>query len=148
MGRVRLELPECFPFKTDIPIRISDINYGGHLGHDALLPVCHEARVRFLAEFGYTESDIEGLTYLMADAAIIYKAEAFYGQVMEVRVAVRDFSRSGCDFVYLLTERETGIEIARVKTGMVFYDIRAGGVARVPERFRARFDATQRPQGG
>ncbi len=44
MPRVELELPERFQFVTEIPLRITDINYGGHLGNDALLSLLHEAQ--------------------------------------------------------------------------------------------------------
>jgi hypothetical protein len=45
-----------------------DINYGGHLGNDAVLSLVHEARVRFLKQQGYTENNIEGAGIIMADA--------------------------------------------------------------------------------
>ena len=47
MARVKLQLPVTFSFQTNIPIRIGDINYGGHMGHDAVLPIIQEARVQF-----------------------------------------------------------------------------------------------------
>lgn len=43
MARVKIELPEKFIFKTEIPIRIDDINYGGHLGNDTVLFTYYEA---------------------------------------------------------------------------------------------------------
>lgn len=142
MARARLDLPETFDFSTEIPIRISDINYGGHLGHDAILPLAHEARLQFLKHLGYSEADIEGLSYLMADAVIIYKSQAFYGQVLRIEIAVRDFGPRACDFLYRITDKETGSEIARLKTCMVFYDYRTGKTAEVPEKFKARFPVT------
>ena len=135
---MRLELPERFPFVTEIPIRIGDINYGGHLGHDAVLPIMHEARLRYLISLGYDEGNIEGLTYLMTDAVILYRAQAFYGQTLRVYVAAGDFTRKGCDFYYLLADRDSGSEIVRAKTGFVFYDAREGRTAPVPEAFRRR----------
>jgi hypothetical protein len=39
MARVKIDLPDKFIFKTEIPIRINDINYGGHLGNDAVLSI-------------------------------------------------------------------------------------------------------------
>ena len=48
MPRVKVALPATFPFRTEIPVRITDLNYGGHLGNDALLGLLHEARVHFL----------------------------------------------------------------------------------------------------
>ncbi|NQT72108.1 MAG: thioesterase family protein [Chloroflexi bacterium] len=138
MARVKLNLPEEFHFSTEIPIRIDDLNYGAHLGHDSILPFAHEARVRFLGHLGYDEKDIEGLSYIMADAAIIYKSQAFYGQTLVIEIAVQDFTRNGCDFAYRITDKETGNQIALVKTGMVFYDYRKDKISRVPERFKTR----------
>ena len=99
MARVKLNLPDEFPFSTEIPIRIDDLNYGAHLGHDSILPLTHEARVQFLATLGYNEGDIEGLSYIVADAVIIYKAQAFYGQTLKIELGIQDFTRNGCDFV-------------------------------------------------
>ena len=59
-------------YETEIPIRISDVNYGGHLGNDAVLSLAHEARVRFLALRGFSEKDVEGVGIMMVDAAVVY----------------------------------------------------------------------------
>ena len=39
-------------FTTTLDVRISDINYGNHLGHDSLISLLHEARMRFLKQTG------------------------------------------------------------------------------------------------
>ncbi len=139
MARVQLDLPERFEFSTEIPIRISDINYGGHLGHDSILSLTHEARVRLLSRYGFTEMDIDGCGLIIVDAIIVYKSEAFYGENLKIEVATRDFSKYGCDFIYKITEKETGREIARAKTGIVFFNYKERKVAPVPEKFKAIF---------
>ena len=88
MARVKIELPREFIFKTEIPIRINDINYGGHLGNDAVLSIAHEARLRFLKQHNFTELDAGGAGIIMVDAAIQYKAEGFYGDIITVEIAV------------------------------------------------------------
>jgi len=75
MARIKIELPGKFIFKTEITIRVSDLNYGGHLGNDSVLSICHEARLRFLKHLGYSELDVEGSGIIMSDAAIQYKGE-------------------------------------------------------------------------
>jgi acyl-CoA thioester hydrolase len=142
MARIKIELPGEFDFSTEIPARISDINYGGHLGHDSVLSFTHEARVRLLRKYGFTEMDIEGSGLIISDVAIVYKSEAFYGETLKIEVAICDFSKYGCDFIYKITEKETGREIARAKTGIVFFDYENRKVASVPEKFKAIF--TQR----
>ncbi len=108
MARVKIELPEKFIFKTEIVIRVTDLNYGGHLGNDSVLSICHEARLRFLKHLGYSELDVEGSGIIMSDAAIQYKGEGFHGDELIIEIGVMDFTKKGCDFVYRLTHKKTG----------------------------------------
>lgn len=140
MARIKLDLPDSFQFSTEISIRISDINYGGHLGNDAVLSLAHEARVRFLQHLGFTEKDIGGTGIIMSDAVVLYKAEGFYGETLTIEVAVNEFSSRGCDFLYKLSNKENGKEIARVKTGIVFYDYENKRIVSVPVIFKSRFE--------
>ncbi|SEG71884.1 acyl-CoA thioesterase [Marinobacterium lutimaris] len=138
MARIRIDMPENYLFSTEIPIRISDINYGGHLGHDSVLSLIHEARVRFLKLYHYTELDIEGAGLVMSDNAIVYKAESFYGDSIQVDIALGDFNKYGCDIYYLLTNKKTAVEIAHAKTGVVFFDYEARKIRPIPEQFRTQ----------
>jgi acyl-CoA thioesterase FadM len=139
LARIHLDLPNNFDFSTELSIRVSDINYGGHLGHDTILSLTHEARVRMLSKHGFTEMNIDGPGLIISDVVIVYKSEAFYGETLKIEVASRDFSKYGCDFVYKITEKETGREVARAKTGIVFFDYEERKVVSVPERFKEIF---------
>jgi acyl-CoA thioesterase FadM len=130
-------LPKQFTFSTEIPVRIGDINYGGHLGNDSIFSLINEARLRFLNENGFTESNIEGFGLIMVDSVIVYKAEGFYGDILRIEMAVNDLTKYGCDLLYRITNRETGREVARAKTGIVFFDYENKRMVGVPERFRA-----------
>jgi acyl-CoA thioesterase FadM len=148
LARVRLELPKHFGFTTEIDVRIGDINYGNHMGNDAVLRLAHEARVRFLNHHGFSELDIGGRGLIIADALIVYKSQAFYGDVIETAVAAGDFSRHGCDIFYRMRHKGTGREIARVKTGIVFFDYANQKIARVPDVFSAAIVGETGAQGG
>jgi len=139
MARVTLELPERFIFTAELPVYINFINYGGHMGNDAVLTLIHEARVRFLRTYGYTELDIEGRGIVLSDAVIVYKSEGFPGDTLVVEIALTDFVSYGCDICYRLTNKVTGKEVARVKTGIVFFNYQARCPTRIPEGFRQRF---------
>ena len=140
MSRIKIELPEKFIFKTEIPIRITDINYGGHLGNDSLLSIVHEARVRFFKSLNYSESNIEGSGIIMTDAAIQYKSEGFYGDKLIIEVTVNDFSGIGCDFVYRITNKNSQKEIALAKTGIVFFNYEKRKTASVPAEFKKKIE--------
>ena len=135
MARIKLDLPANFPFTTELRVRITDVNYGGHLGNDALLGLLHEARVRFLAHYELSELDIGGAGLIMADSAIVYKSEAFPGETLAIAVTVADFNKYGCDFVYRVTEPTSGREVARAKTGFVFFDYQRRAMQKIPQLF-------------
>jgi acyl-CoA thioester hydrolase len=139
MPRIKLELPPVTHFTTDITVRITDINYGGHLGNDALLSLIHEARVLFLRHYGYSELNIEGRSIIMSDVAIVYKTEAFQGDVLEFAVSAVDFHRFGCDLFYKIAKGNPRSEVARAKTGIVFYDYKGKKLVETPPQFKALF---------
>lgn len=140
MARVKIDLPEKFIFKTEIVIRVTDLNYGGHLGNDSVLTICHETRIRFLKHLGYSELDVEGSGIIMSDAAIQYKGEGFHGDELIIEISVNDFTKTGCDFVYRLTNKETGKIIALIKTGIVFYDYNLRNIVAIPVKFKSKID--------
>ncbi|MEJ2634510.1 MAG: thioesterase family protein [Calditrichia bacterium] len=139
MARATITLPEKFLFSTKISVRITDLNYGGHLGNDSVLSLIHEARVRFLAHYGFSEQDVEGRGIIMADSVIVYKSQAFYGDLLSIEITANDFSKNACDLVYLLSNTGTGKEVARAKTRIAFYDYSERKTVPVPEKFREIF---------
>ena len=135
MARIQVDLPESFHFTTQISIRISDINYGGHTGNDTILSLAHEARVQFLRKAGYGELDIEGIGLIITDAAIEYKSELFHGEIVLVSVKATNFSKAAFEIFYKM-EKEYGNErklVAKIKTGMLGYDYSRKKIVAIPE---------------
>jgi 4-hydroxybenzoyl-CoA thioesterase len=138
MPRVQIDLPENFSFSTEVTLYLSHMNYAGHLDNASLLSLVSEARARFFQSLDYSELDVEGLGIVIADAALQYKSEAFHGEVMIVRMATGDFGSKGCDLLWCMHEKASQREVARGKTGIVFFDYAARKVAAIPENFRVR----------
>ncbi len=124
MDRIKIQLPEQFHFSTRIHIRITDLNYGGHVGNDTFLSLLHEARQQFLQHHGYTELSFAGYGLIMADAAIEYKHELSHGDMIEIAVTAAGFDKIGFDLFYLaeLVTPDGRKTAARAKTGMLCYD--------------------------
>lgn len=138
MARIQIDLPEQFRFSTELPLYIGHINYGGHLDNALLLSLVSEARVRFFKSLGYSELDVEGVGIVVADAAVQYKAEAFHGETMVIAMTPVDFNKYGCDLVWRMTDQASGREVARGKTGILFFDYGPRKVAPVPAVFLAK----------
>ena len=143
MARIRIQLPEHFSFSTELTLYQSHLNYGGHLDNALLLTLVSEARVRFFKALGYTELDVEGVGILVADAALQYRSEAFHGEVMVVEMAAADLGPKGCDLVWCMTEKISQREVARGKTGIVFFDYTSHKVAPMPSAFRDKLAAAE-----
>jgi len=141
MARIQIELPEQFPFSTEITLYLSHMNYGGHLDNALLLTVVSEARARFFQSMGYSELDVEGVGIIVSDAALQYRSEAFHGEVMVVAMGAADFGGKGCDLLWRMHEKTTQREVARGKTGIVFFDYTARKIAPAPAAFRARLES-------
>lgn len=124
MERIKVSLPGNFPFSTTINIRITDLNYGGHVGNDVFLSLIHEARLQFLQFYGYSELNFAGTGLIMADAAIEFKREMVYGDRVKISVAATFFDKIGFDIIYLMEtkEGENWVTAGKAKTGMVCFD--------------------------
>ena len=134
MARIKIEMPEHFSFITYMPIRITDLNYGGHVGNDMILSIIHETRVQFLQHYGYKELDLEGAGLIMSDVAIEFKSEIFYGDKIKASVVAGEFSKAGFDIFYKLEKETTekNILVANAKTGMVCYNYELKKIVTVP----------------
>lgn len=136
MPRIKLEFPETVHFSTNLLVRITDINYGGHLGNDSLLGIVHEARLQFLKKYGWTELDICGSGLIMTDALILFRGESFHGDSLQIDISVDTITKTGFELFYRVSRPADLREIARVKTGLLFFDYQKRKVSPTPLRFK------------
>lgn len=134
MERIKITLPDTFNFSTNIKIRITDLNYGGHVGNDSFLSLIHEARQQFLNHFGYSELDIQGVSLIMTDASIEFKKELNYGDEIKISVTASGFDKYGFEIFYKLEiiNEKNKILASKAKTGMLCYDYTNKKLVTVP----------------
>src|SRR5687768_1049772 len=134
MPRLNIDLPSTFLFTTEIAVRATDLNYGGHVGN-AMLSFMQETRVQYYRHLGFkSELNFEGpVGQIITDAAVVYKSEAFLGDVLVGKLAAADFNKYGFDMVYVLINKATDKEVARGKTGIVCFDYDKRKVATIPQ---------------
>jgi acyl-CoA thioesterase FadM len=141
MGRVKIKFPDDNPIYTAIvPVRITDINYGGHLGNDKVLTIIHEARIQMLDSWGYTELEAGGNSLIMADVMIAYKAEAFYGDTLDIAIYTDELTDRSFDLLYKITtiRNEKYINIAHAKTGMITFDYTDKKITQIKDELKNR----------
>jgi YbgC/YbaW family acyl-CoA thioester hydrolase len=128
---------ENFKFSTDVDVRISDINYGGHLGNDRYLSLFQDARLRYLKQFGFSEISIGNNTSLiMSQAHINFKAEVFWGDQLKIFTRISSIKATRFIFDYLIVANQTDEKvIATGYTEMVGFDYQQRKVKRLPPDF-------------
>ena len=141
MALIIVAAPQAVLFQTRIRVNIGDIKYGNHLANDAVLRLCHDARLRWVTAYGFNEINIGGAGLIMADAAVQYTAQSHHGDELGIRLGANDIGRSGFALHYEFESCGDGQTIARAQTGMVRFDYGAQKVAAIPERFRAILEA-------
>ncbi|WP_162427912.1 acyl-CoA thioesterase [Pontibacter pudoricolor] len=139
MARIKVTIPEHTYFTATIPVRVTDLNYGNHLGNDALLSILHEARMQLLGHFGWSELQIGGASMIMADVAIEYKGEGFYGDVLTINLAFDDIGKYGFDITYHVLNQH-GKEVARAKTGMLCFNYTERKLMTLPDEVKAKIE--------
>src|SRR5690349_16198223 len=114
MARVPIDVPKKYIFRTEITVRATDLNYGGHVGNDTILSFMQEARVQFYRDLGFKdEVSFEGsVGQIITDAVIQYKSESFLGDVVTIKIAIGDFNKYGFDMFYILANKLTDKSVA------------------------------------
>ena len=134
MGRIKIDITGHPVASLVIKVRITDINYGNHVGNDAFVSLIHEARVQWLAQHHFTELNAAGTGLIMGDLAVEFKGESFYGDELTIDITAEQTSKLTFDLFYRLTAKRnsSGILIAHAKTGMVCYDYEKKKPALIP----------------
>ena len=140
MARVNIDLPDKFEFSTELEVRIADINAGGHVGNHLFVALLNEAHLKYMQFKGFPELIVDGRAMINTDLAVIYKSEAFYGNVLSIEVAAGDFTQYGLDLFFRVTNKNSGKVAATAKMGMLFFDYAERKIAEIPERFKRAFD--------
>ncbi|MTI41442.1 acyl-CoA thioesterase [Fulvivirga lutimaris] len=142
MARIKLDLPEIFIFSTNYTVHISDVNYGGHVGNDAILTIMQEGRMALLKAMNIKDelSIDDGVGIIVADAAVVYKSEGFHGDELEIKIAVDDFNKFGFDMYYQLINAATNKEVARGKTGIVCLNYQEKKITPIPPKFKEKLE--------
>lgn len=133
-NRVKVELNGTSIFTTTIPLLVGHMNYGNHMGNDSVLGLAHEARIRWLESLAASELDCMGASLIMNDAMIEYRGEGFRGEEVVIDIYPGELHRYGFDLFYDMNVAEKSL--ARVKSGLMFFDYQTRKVTNAPEKWK------------
>jgi acyl-CoA thioesterase FadM len=117
-------------------IRISDINYGGHMGNDRALTLFHDARIEFLEMLSLSEKDVgEGKGIIMTSASIDFKREVFLGDKLMARINFGEIRSRSFELLYVFQRDSDNKEVFSGKTVFVCFDYEARRPVGLPQSF-------------
>jgi acyl-CoA thioesterase FadM len=84
-----------------------------------------------------------GVGMIMADAALIFKNEIYYGDELLISIQPSEFSRVGFDLIYKIEKKLAGqvLTVVIAKTAMVCYDYDLKKVTGLPEEAKNKLSA-------
>lgn len=114
-------------------VRVGDINYGGHMGNDKALLLFHDARMHFLEDLGFSESNIGGPGIIMGDAHVYFKKEVFRGDELKAYVHIENLREVAFEMHYTIKRGDDVVFFGSTKLIAFDYDKRK--LVKIPDAF-------------
>lgn len=129
-------------FTTTLPVNIEHINYGGHLAHDKLVTLMHEARLRFFDRLGQSEIDFYGISLILKSMTVNYRQEVFRGEKLTFAITIAEVRGSAFSLNYEV-RNAAAEKIADAVFVLVGFDYGKRKIARLPDLCRTALTAQQ-----
>ncbi|MCB0164768.1 MAG: thioesterase family protein [Anaerolineae bacterium] len=143
MPRVKLEEQPTYEFSHTVTVRVTDLNYGNHLGNDSVVGLISEARVQLLHALGLSEFDLgDGRTgIILADLVVNFKAEGFLFDSLHIDCHIGDISRKSFRIFYRLAKGAQLVALA--ETGIITFNYADRQTVSIPDAFLQAWNAYQ-----
>ncbi|MBN2801519.1 MAG: thioesterase family protein [Deltaproteobacteria bacterium] len=137
MPKVKLQKIESYRFKTSEKIRVSDLNYGGHLGYDKILALIHNSRLELFKNWGVTELDLgDGKTGIVAtDSIVNYLGEGFLHDTLTIEIEPVEAGSLSFRLAHNITRTSDGSPVALAEVGFIGFDYKTRSPSRLPKMF-------------
>ena len=133
--RVSIPFPDHAIFDYTMVVSKDHENIAGHLAHDKVVTIIGDCRDAWFASLGFPGCVVDGISIVNSDLMLMYIAEAFHDDQLDLQLAIADINKYGGDMLIRAIRTQDGAEIFRAKSGFVFYDYDQRKVARRPAAF-------------
>ena len=122
-------------FVHHLDVRFRDCDAMGHVNNAVFFTFFEQCRLTFWRQMTGAASPLSRV--IVARAECDFRAPAYFGDLLEIRMSVGELRRSSFDLTYEIVNRGTGRRLADGKTVMVTYDYDAGRSVPIPDATRA-----------
>lgn len=124
-----------FAFVYRLDVRFRDCDSQGHVNNAVFFTYLEQCRLMFWRELTGGSASPHARV-IVARAECDYRAPAFFGDPLEVRLNVGEIGRSSFQLAYEIVNVLSGRRLAEAKTVMVTYDYTAGASVPIPAQTR------------
>ena len=115
-------------------VRFRDCDLRGHVNHVVFLTYFEQCRLSYWRkETGIAEPNV---TVIVAHVECDYRAPAYFGDELDVRMNIGDIGRTSFSLVFEVVNARSGAKLADGKAVMVAYDYAAGAPVPLPAESR------------
>jgi acyl-CoA thioester hydrolase len=135
MPPVKLRERPHYEFTYEITIQVGHINHRGHLGHDSIVRILHEARANMWRALGLDELNLgDGKAgVITGDTVVTFKSEGFMFETLSVESQIDEISPDGFRVFQRITR--AGQLVALAEVGLLGFDYKTRANAPIPETF-------------
>jgi len=123
-------MPIDFAYRHRLSVRFRDCDAMGHVNHAVYFTYFEQCRLTCWREVTGTSSPLTRV--IIARAECDYRAQAHFGDELEVRLNIGEIGRASFALVYAIVEAGSDRLVASGKTVMVSYDYAAGASVPLP----------------
>ena len=122
-------------YTTQLPIRIGDINYGGHLGSIEIQGLMHDVRLQYFATLNLSEKNFGEGQLILQKLWVHHYKECHYGDTLTFKLSITNLKKVRFDMFYAVTTID---EILVAEASMTFATQNdVGRPIKLPETFIA-----------
>ena len=134
-----------FAFTYRLEVRFRDCDAQGHVNHAVFFTYLEQCRLMFWRDLTGGLSSPHARV-IVARAECDYRAPAFFGDALEVRLNVGDIGGSSFHLAYEIVNLTSGRRLAEARTVMVTYDYSAGRSVPIPPQPREVLERVRSPR--
>lgn len=131
-------------FKTKISVLVNHLNYGNHLGHDSMLSILQETRLRWLKSIGANYSEVKidkEIGWLIKEIWISFESESHYGDELSIELFLKEYKKTTFTLGYTVKNIATKNIICRGTTKQVCFDFNKKKISRIPSMLMSLFES-------
>lgn len=122
---------------TELQVKISDINYGGHMGNDKALLFFQDARIQFLKLLGFDEHHIgENTGIIISEAHVYFRKEVFLYDILSPSIYIEKISKRSFVMNYKFFRISDQICVFEGNTKIYAFDYLTRKACYLPENFK------------